>query len=213
MTKPLDVLIIESQPGVAAGATAALERRGHHVHRCYSQLTSFPCRGVTDSGSCPVDLPVDVALVVRPRVSPHPTPFESGVACAIRAGVPIVEDGPQMLDPFEPWVAARVRPDDDIADVCIRTAEDAWQPLCAAVHRHVRALLLAADVSPDELDVWVQRDGMQLVVHLDAPAPVTRGLRHALGVRVLDAVRSLGRTYGSVDVVVASRPPAGVGSS
>jgi hypothetical protein len=127
--------------------------------------------------------------------------------------VPIVEDGPQMLDPFAPWVAARVHPDDDIADVCIRTAEDAWQPLCAAVRRHVRALLVAADVSPDELDVWVQRDGMQLVVHLDAPAPVTRGLRHALGVRVLDAVRSVGRTYGSVDVVVGSRPPAGVASS
>lgn len=28
--------------------------------------------------------------------------------CAVRAGVPLVEDGSAALDPYEPWLAARV---------------------------------------------------------------------------------------------------------
>src|SRR4029450_5803953 len=55
MTSPLDVLVIESHPGVAASAVHALETAGHHVHRCYDDDSlGFPCRAVGGPAECPL---------------------------------------------------------------------------------------------------------------------------------------------------------------
>jgi hypothetical protein len=48
----------------------------------------------------------------------------------------------------------------------------------------------------------IEETGHRLDVHLDLPTAVTRGMEQALAVRVLDAVRSSGRTFGNVDVHV-----------
>jgi hypothetical protein len=63
---------------------------------------------VIDAEHCPLAAHADVALLVRDRVAPYPTPLEQGAMCAVRAGVPLVEDGSAALDPYEPWLAARV---------------------------------------------------------------------------------------------------------
>jgi hypothetical protein len=103
MTKPLDVLVIESHPGAAAEAVQALEAAGHHVHRCYDDHShGFPCLGVIDPAECPLARRTDVALLVRRRVAPGPTALEQGATCAIRAGVPLVEAGPEPLVPSSP---------------------------------------------------------------------------------------------------------------
>ena len=152
----LDVLLVESHPGNGARVAGALERAGHHVHRCHEPgATGFPCTEITSPGSCPLDAGVDVALLVR-RVAPHPTDLEQGVSCALRAGLPIIEDGPTILDPFEPYLTGRV-----------------------AVSFH--------------------REGTNLRIDLAGP-PAAAATRQALGVRVLDALRSSGRTFGQVDV-------------
>jgi hypothetical protein len=124
MTRPLDVLVIESHPGVAASAVHALEAAGHHVQRCYDDDSlGFPCRGVIDPAECPLARHSDVALLVRGRVAPRPTELEQGASCALRAGVPLVEDGPAALDPFEPWLAARV--DDSVVNTCEAASDTA----------------------------------------------------------------------------------------
>lgn len=132
MAKDLDVLLIESSPGVGAADAERLESAGHRVHRCYPDHAArgghVPlrerslCVGVTE-GSCPLDRGVDVALLVRHRVATRPLASEAGVSCALRAGVPVVEDGPDLLDPYGPWVTVRVG-DRDVVASCEHAAID-----------------------------------------------------------------------------------------
>jgi hypothetical protein len=110
--RPLDVLVIESHQGAAAPASDILTAAGHRVHRCRDERSNgFPCRGVIDPDACPLAGPIDVALAVRWRIDPHITEIEQGVTCALRARVPLVESGPSALDPFAPWLTARVEGD------------------------------------------------------------------------------------------------------
>ena len=121
MTRTLDVLLIESSPHVGAASAAELEAAGHRVHRCFpADSCGFPCIGVTDPTACPIDRGVDVALLVRPRVNPRPTHLERAVSCVIRSQVPLVEYGPSILDPYEPWLAARA--DGRVAETCAASA-------------------------------------------------------------------------------------------
>ena len=124
MTKTIDVLVVESHPHAADRAAAALERAGHRVHRCHDEESrGFPCRGVVDRSACPLSSPIDVALVVRRRINPRPTRLEDGVSCAIRADIPIVEEGSEILDPFTPWITQRLGPGSDVVSACIYTAQ------------------------------------------------------------------------------------------
>jgi len=67
--------------------------------------------------------------------------------------------------------------------------------LRSAVLRQTRGAL--ADIS--DLVCVVERSGTRVLVRLSGPA-ISRARQQALSVRVLDAVRSIGRTYGQVDV-------------
>jgi hypothetical protein len=67
----------------------------------------------------------------------------------------------------------------------------------------VRLRRTLADV--DHLACRLDRRGSDVTVHLTGPA-ISDMRRHAVAVRVLDAVRSIGRTYGHVDVDYQIRP-------
>jgi hypothetical protein len=60
-----------------------------------------------------------------------------------------------------------------------------------------RVRLTLADL--DHLSCHIVRHGPAVTVHLAGPA-ITEMRRQAVAVRVLDAVRSMGRTYGHVDI-------------
>lgn len=201
---PLDVLLIESHAGAGHPEREALERAGHRVHRCHDgRSTGFPCVGLTDPERCPVGR-VDVALLVRRGVCPNPTNLEQGVRCVIRRRVPLVEEGTTVLDPFEPFLTSRVR--GGVAASVERASEQGLAPLRAAILDRVRRPLGSAGVPIDQIDLRLERRGTGLRVELTGPdvPPTVRG---AVGVRVLDAIRSDGRTWGHVDVSFAGPPP------
>ena len=203
MTRSLDVLVVESGVRAADVAAAELQAAGHRVHRCHDEdHRGFPCRGLDGTAPCPVDTGVDVALLVRPRVTPRPTASEDGVRCALRAGVPLVEEGPEVLDPFTPWVARRVEPGGDVAAACVATADAAREPLRRRIEARIAPLAAAQGFDPGTVQTRFESTGTSLAVHLDMPVPVSRAASQALAVRVLDAVRSMGRTAGAVDVFV-----------
>lgn len=203
MAEPLDILLIESSPHAADLAAADLAAAGHRVHRCHDHDSrGFPCVGVAEPGACPLDDPVDVALIVRPRVSPRPTPLEGGVSCALRVGVPIVEQGPEVLDPFAPWVSRRVSPGDDLSAALSEAVHDGFAPLRELIRTRIAPLTSALGVHPATVGCRIERAGTSLDVHLDLPSAASPALSQALAVRVLDAVRSMGRTAGNVDVFV-----------
>jgi hypothetical protein len=75
------------------------------------------------------------------------------------------------------------------------------RPLLVA---RITPLLFAAGIDASEVTCSLADDASAVSVILDLPRPVNRGLEHALGVRVLDAVHACGRTFGRVNVVVDS---------
>lgn len=204
----MDVLLIESRPGMAAATATMLEHAGHHVHRCHDPgEPAFPCKALSEPDGCPLDRPVDVALLVRPRVAPRPTAVEDGVSCAVRAGVPVVEHGPDILDPFAPWLTDRVHRSDEVLDACTRAVEFAGAPLRRDVARRTSPLLRAAGIDDADVVVRLVRLGARLEVHLDLPGPLDRGAQHAVAVRALDAVRDAkDRHAGQTDVHVHAGP-------
>jgi hypothetical protein len=206
MTRSLDVLVLENRAGAADERVRALELAGHRVHRCHDAGDrGFPCRGVSHPGSCPLDRRIDVAVVVRRRVTPRPTALEAGVQCALRAQVPLVEDGPEALDPFGPWIAGRVGEDDDLVAACALAVDRSFDPLRDQVRAKVAPLLQNAGIDPGSVACDVERTGPALSVRLDVPVAVSTAVEQALGVRVLDAIRSSPHTFGQVHVQV--RPP------
>jgi hypothetical protein len=208
MTNDLDVLLVEGRPRAGEGAARSLTEAGHRVHRCYdSESRGFPCRGVTDPDACPLDGGIDVVLVVRHGVTPRAMPLEQGVGCAIRAGLPIVEDGPESLDPFEPWLVGRVDGDDHVA-ACEAAVGQGTEELVEAVVARVDRVVAAAGIDPAGVRCTVEPRGHHLRVGVEIDGPTDRMLEQVIAVRVLDALRGGRRTYGQVDVNVIGTSPA-----
>jgi hypothetical protein len=206
MSEGLDVLVVESHPGAADAAAAALEASGHQVHRCHDAgSAAFPCVGVADPGACPIDGAMDAALVVRRGIVPQPTEYEQGVGCAIRAGVPVVEEGSDVLDPFAPWLHSRV--DGDVVSACEEAA--AGDALVGVAEAAMGPLLDAALVPRADVRCRLERTRSRLIVRLVASRPLDERLRGSLGVRALDAVQRHSRiAYPAVDIEYEVRPPS-----
>jgi hypothetical protein len=199
----LDVLLVGGDQIATEQVQDRLEAAGHVVHRCHlPDAPAFPCVGLADPSVCPIEEGVDVAVLVRRGIRREALAEEDGARCAIRAGVPLVEDGPDLLDPFDPWVAERVGPDDDLSTVCHLAADRRHAHLRMLVRERIAKLAAAAGTSSSETTCLVRTSGRDLVVDLHLPVALERPMQQALAVRVLDAVHASGRTYGQVDVNV-----------
>lgn len=206
MTTTLDVLLIEGQTAAGHDDTRRLVSAGHRVHRCFPHREArgrvplrdrYLCAAVTD-GRCPLDDGIDVALLVRDPDTTEPVATEVGVSCALRSGVPVVEDGPDVLDPFEPWVSARAE-EDDVVSACERAASTGFAGLEHAIDERLSPILAHLELGPDELSYRFETDGSRLRVVLSGPALPHRA-EQSLAVRVLDAVRVGRRSFGPIDV-------------
>jgi hypothetical protein len=201
MTSTLDVLVIESQPGAADHAADALTGAGHRTHRCYGpDEWGFPCQGVRDPASCPIEGGIDVAVLVRPRLMPRPTELETGVSCALRAGIPLVEQGPEALDPFAPWVAARVpTTGGSFVDACTEAAETVFDQLVERIRQRTLRTMATATSRPGPLGCTIERRGGGVRVELSGP-PIDPAVEHALAVRVHDAVTAEHFPHTTLDI-------------
>ena len=203
MTKTLDVLVIGSDQIATEVAQEQLEQRGHIVHRCHIPgQPGFPCLGVADSSACPLVQGIDVALLVRRGVSSKTHVEEDGARCAVRSGVPLVEDGTEVLDPFEPWVVERVGADDDLSVVCERAADQRFALLRMLIRERIAKLAVAAGTTAIDTACLISSNGGDVAIDLHLPVALDRNQQQALAVRVLDAVHASGRTYAQVDVNV-----------
>ncbi len=208
MKRPIDVLVLENRRGNSRAAVAELEAAGHRVHRCRApEGPAFPCRGVEDLDGCPLDGPVDVALVVRTHVHPSPSVLEDGVSCAIRAGVPVVEDGSDILDPYVGWITSRVGSDHRVVPAVEQAIDRGFAPLAADVLRRCAPILAAANVEPHAASCQIDLVWPKLQVSLEVPAPMSPGDQEALAVRALDAVRAGRRSFDKVNVQVHETRP------
>jgi hypothetical protein len=194
----LDVLVLESTPGAGRQEVDALVAAGHRVHTCHDPAEpGFPCRALADGGTCPLDEGVDVGLLVRRGVAPRPTEHEQGVGCLLRARIPLVEQGSEILDPYRRFLSGRVH--GDVPSAVESAADHADDPLRAAIADRIDRLMGVAGHRSGDVRITFLRSGADLRIRMSGPA-IPEATRQAVGVRVLDAVRSVGRTYGRVDV-------------
>ena len=87
---------------------------------------------------------------------------------------------------------------------CEAASHAALAELRREILRLAAPVLLAAGIAADRTVCRLEPEATQLHVRFDLPVTVPPGVRQALAVRVLDAVRGAGRTYGPVQVTVST---------
>jgi hypothetical protein len=200
----LDVLLLEDRIGAGEVERTVLEAAGHRVHRCHDRNDDdgFACRGITGEGRCPLDGPIDVALLIRRRDTRGRPALADATRCVLRHDVPIVDEGAEADDPRTPWINQQVEPGESLVSACLHAADRAQEPLRRSIIERIRPALDAANISPDTVTTDIYREGDALIVRLGAPTDNDPRLVQALSVRVLDAVRATRTTHGRVDVHV-----------
>jgi len=198
----MDVLVVEAEPGAAAGAVAQLEAAGHRVHRCHDPgEAAFPCVGLLDDGACPLDTaPIDVALTVRAGHAGLPTIHEDGLRCALRRRLPVVVWGgadPGPLAEVQGTILAA--PPADVVAVCEAAAREAADHARVATEM-LRRTLEKAGVEPGAARASVTRREGRLAVLLDVPPGLPARLLDVLAVRVTAALREYDPHAAGIDV-------------
>jgi hypothetical protein len=91
--------------------------------------------------------------------------------------------------------AARARSDPAVAAGLVHPRDTALDDLRFEILARIRPTL--TDIGA--LNCHLDRHGSDVTVHLAGPA-ISEMRRQAIAVRILDAVRSMGQTYGHVDL-------------
>jgi hypothetical protein len=204
----MKVLVLESETGAAAIATAQLERAGHQVLRCHEPgARAFPCAGLRDEG-CPLEREcVDVALTIRARPLGQPTRLEDGVSCALRHRIPVVVGGRTTTNPFSPCrvtVAGR-----DVVQACERAATGSLEQHEEIAQRTLDESLRRAGEArePARAEVTRRSGGLRATLHFPRGTP--ERLRAMASVRVVGALRSFDPHAGGIDVAWAADDDVG----
>jgi hypothetical protein len=195
----MDVLVLESEPGAADEAIAALEGADHTVLRCHERgARAFPCRGLVP-GACPLECgSVQVVLTVRRHPSPRPSPLEDGVTCALRRRLPVVMAGSTALNPFAGFHVVDAGHLDVVA-ACEEAANGPQVEHEAVANRVLDDTLRRAGRAPVG-ESSVRRTDRGLHAQLTVPPGTDERTRGMAGVRVVGALRAFDPHAPRIDV-------------
>ena len=181
----MDVLVIESSPGIATTLQHRLTRDGHEVISC-NDSHGGPCRGVESNQSCPMEQHIDVAVLARQRDA-APSLNEMGAVCAKRHHVPLVTLYPG--DEFGPGVSTEIA-----AAVARREVEAGY---VAAIRRQLRH---GVD------DIAVTREFQRVHVTITVTTAMSAQTIGRLADRARQAVREYDSHTPVIDVSVVKAP-------
>lgn len=202
MSRQLDVLLIESYPGIGDRDAEMLSAAGHRVSRCFTadgadtDVNQSVCVGVRER-TCPLDHAADVALLVRDATAAGTTSTEIGVMCALRAGVPVVSNGSGVPGPFDGWLLACDA--DDVAASCVNAVEHSFDYLRGDIDARVSPVLAEAGLSPDSLHYDFETSGRDLSVAISGPS-LPAATKETIAIRLGDALRSDRREFSRKSV-------------
>jgi hypothetical protein len=177
----MDVLVIESSPGIASTLQHRLVRDGHEVISC-NDSHGGPCRGVESNEACPMTNHIDLAILARQRGA-APSINEMGSVCALRHRVPIVTLYPG--DEFGPGASTEIA-----AGVARRQVEADY---AAAVRRHLKHAVE---------DITVLREHQGVHVTLTITESMSAESIGRLSNRARQAVREHDRYIPGIDISV-----------
>jgi hypothetical protein len=196
------VLVVESEAGMACADEHALRAAGHEVVFCHDpEAAAFPCHGVLDAESCPFEAGVDAAVVVHAGDEPRATAREAGLACALRARVPVLGRvlGHGGADPFVGYVEPV---DGDVAAALEAAVSRPSAAHAQAVRDHLLASGAAGGVHPEDVVVTAWRRGKVLRLEVSLPAGAPDQLRAAVSAWSVGAARRYDSALQAIDVVL-----------
>ncbi len=199
----MDVLVLETEPGFADVAVEDLTDRGHRVSRCHEPgRPAFPCRALEPQGSCPLSEPIDVAVTLRAHPGARPSPREDGVACALRARVPVVVAGRVAFNPYEEW-ADEVVEDGDVVGACERVAAEPSRGHTQVAQTALREAVGRRAGSAGAADAVVFRNRHGLRVWLDGVDRLDQKIRGLVAAEVAAALRAFDAQAPRIDISLA----------
>ncbi len=204
MANPLEVLVLESEPGAAEEAVYDLERAGHQVHRCHEPgKPAFPCRAFDEAG-CPLEAgTVDVALTVRARSRSVPSSFEDGVSCALQHRIPLVVAGRVVLNPYDEFAAEVVNGTDGIVAAVEAAATGSLREHELLALDAARRVLASGGAASDAtVGATARRHHGVVTVGIRVAAEIDPRTRDMIGTRALGALRRFDRHARQIDVAV-----------
>jgi hypothetical protein len=197
------VLVVGTVPSAIEAAVTQIVAAGHEVARCHeSGEGAFPCAALNEGRACPLEgTPVDVAVTVRDRAWPRPSPFEDGAICALRRRIPLVVAGRTALQPFERW-SSRTLDGSGLVAACEEAA-------AAPLPGHGEAARQAASqviTAPGDVEATVWRRHGALQVEITVPADCA-DLTTKVAARVTGALRAFDGFATAINVTVAEAGP------
>jgi hypothetical protein len=197
----MNALVLESEPNAADATIEQLTNAGHRVFRCHEPgKPEFPCRALAGEGPCPLSDPgVDVAVTVRAHPDTRPTVREDGVACALRAHVPLVVAGRDVLNPYEEW-ADEVVEDGDVVAACERVVSAPSRDHSEVARDALREAVRPGSRSAGEADALVWRDHDRLRVRLEGVDDLDRSSRGLAVADVAAALRAFDAHIPKIDI-------------
>jgi len=202
----MDVLVLESEAGAADPTIHELEEDGHSVFRCHDPgAAAFPCRALAGQGPCPLaDAGIDVTVACRAKLDSRPSPLEDGVACALRARVPLIVAGDVTVHPYEEW-ADQVVQDGDIVDACRRVLAAPLRDHSRIATDALRRALQRRRRSAGDSQARVWRDGGRLRVLLEVIDELDDFSRGTVATDVAAALRAFDPTIPKIDIALRPR--------
>lgn len=190
------ILCVETDHGGVADPAHDLRAAGHEVVRCFDpRHHTYPyeaCTALERPGSCPLEQPggVDVVLDVRSRAHARPTHLEAGVLCALRQRTPLAVVGQLHLNPFVRWTNAtsETTTAEDVVAACEAAVARSLEQLGSEIAEVVRSLIADQGRQPGGVTVEVSRDGDDMRVTIRRPESLA-DLDEAMAIRVHRAIR------------------------
>jgi len=176
------ILLVADDTDDSVAVQSALSAQGHVVASCNDEFGG-PCRGLDHLQDCPLESPVDLAVIARSG-NTHRSIAEMGAVCAARHRVGVIEIDPMQMD-------------DDPIEELAATAER------AVCHEYERQVIRELG---DGIYVTVHRRQGTVMVTLTVDEAHGSGLTtqavSALADRARDATRRHDRFARSIDVSV-----------
>jgi hypothetical protein len=196
----MKVLVNESEGGAADRAVAQLESQGHEVLRCHERGEGpFPCAGLRPGHVCPLRDPgIDVAVTVRAAPRSRPSLLEDGIACALRARVPVVVAGQTLLNPYEGFGVDVVEGQHVVGAV----ERIAMAPSPGHSQVATNALLDALHREPGDAIAVAYRRRSGVRVELEGVPTIERSAVKAAVPKVIAALREYDRDTQRIDVSI-----------
>jgi hypothetical protein len=124
---------------------------------------------------------------------------EDGVACALRARVPLVVAGRVTLNPYEEW-AAEVVEDGDVIGACQRVVSASSRDHSEVARDALREAVLRRSGSAGAADAVVWRDRSRLRVQLEGVDNLDRSVRGTVATDVAAALRAFDAKIPKIDI-------------